>query len=200
LLITFEGIDGCGKSTQISLLEQWLSENNIRFSLFREPGGTNLSETIRSLLLNSEMGMDPVTELLLFSAARSHLISEKVKPLLEEGRVVILDRFYDSTTAYQGYGRHSATLDQIEALNKLAGHNLVPDMTFYLKINLEEAERRTRNDTKDRMEKSGREFFRKVIDGFDHISENNPRFQILDATLPPDVIHKQVRELLKTFL
>jgi dTMP kinase len=200
LLITFEGIDGCGKSTQIGLLEQWLSENNIRFSLFREPGGTNLSETIRSLLLNSEMGMDPVTELLLFSAARSHLISEKVKPLLEEGRVVILDRFYDSTTAYQGYGRHSATLDQIEALNKLAGHNLVPDMTFYLKINIEEAERRTRNDTKDRMEKSGREFFRKVIDGFNHISENNPRFQILDATLPPDVIHKQVRELLKTFL
>ncbi len=200
MLITFEGIDGCGKSTQIRLLEQWLRENNIHFSLFREPGGTNLSETIRSMLLNSGVDMNPVTELLLFSAARSQLISEKVKPLLEEGRVVILDRFYDSTTAYQGYGRNSAALDQIEALNKLAGHNLVPDITFYLKIELEEAERRTRNDSKDRMEKSGREFFQKVIDGFDRISKNNPRFQILDATLPPDMIHNQVREFLKTFL
>jgi dTMP kinase len=200
LLITFEGIDGSGKSTQISLLKTWLNHNEIPFALFREPGGTKLSESIRSLLLNSSEVIDPVTELLLFSAARSQLISEKVKPLLEKGEWVILDRFYDSTTAYQGYGRHSATLDQIFALNKLAAHEIVPDITFYLKISLKEAERRTQNLAKDRMETSGEDFFQKVIKGFDHISSQDPRFKILDASLPSDRIHQKVREILKKYL
>lgn len=192
MLITFEGIDGCGKSTQIGLLEKWLVRNKIRYSLFREPGGTGFSEKIRSLLLDSKDDMDPVTELLLFSAARSQLISEKVKPKLDAGEMIILDRFYDSTTAYQGYGRQSASLDQIEALNLLAGHNLVPDVTFYLKISIAEAEKRTAGNTKDRMERAGNRFFEAVAEGFDHLAENNPRFVTLDASQTPDTIHGQV--------
>src|SRR5690625_1584067 len=96
-LITFEGIDGCGKSTQIALLREYLEKKGIRFSVFREPGGTSLSEQIRTILLHQKGAMNPVTELLLFSAARSQLIREKVIPLLDKGDIVILDRFYDST-------------------------------------------------------------------------------------------------------
>lgn len=197
MLITFEGIDGCGKSTQIGLLKDWMAENEIRYSLFREPGGTDLSEKIRALLLDSKGDMNPVTELLLFSAARSQLISEKVKPLLEAGELVILDRFYDSTTAYQGYGRRSASLEQIDVLNRLAGHNLVPDITFYLKIAPEEAEKRTAGTIKDRMENEGVYFFEAVSDGFDRLADNNPRFIVLDASLTPDKIHSQVAEILR---
>lgn len=197
MLITFEGIDGCGKSTQIGLLKDWMAENEIRYSLFREPGGTDLSEKIRALLLDSKGDMNPVTELLLFSAARSQLISEKVKPLLEAGELVILDRFYDSTTAYQGYGRRSASLEQIDVLNSLAGHNLVPDITFYLKIAPEEAEKRTAGTIKDRMENEGAYFFEAVSDGFDRLADNNPRIIVLDASLPPDKIHSQVAEILR---
>ncbi len=197
MLITFEGIDGCGKSTQIGLLKDWLTERDIPFSVFREPGGTELSEKIRALLLNSKDEMDPATELLLFSAARSQLIAEKVKPRLSAGELVILDRFYDSTTAYQGYGRQSASLGQIESLNRLAGHDLVPDITFYLKIDPEEAEKRTAGAAKDRMESSGRQFFRDVARGFDLLSEENPRFLTLDATLAPEAIHSQIVKVLE---
>lgn len=197
LLITFEGIDGCGKSTQIDLLKDWLTQSDIPFSVFREPGGTKLSEKIRDLLLNSKDKMDPATELLLFSAARSQLIAEKVKPRLAAGELVILDRFYDSTTAYQGYGRQSASLEQIESLNRLAGHDLVPDITFYLKIDPEEAEKRTAGAAKDRMESAGQRFFRDVARGFDLLAEENPRFMTLDATQTPEAIHSQIVKVLE---
>jgi dTMP kinase len=197
LLITFEGIDGCGKSTQIGLLKDWLTQKNIPFSVFREPGGTKLSEKIRALLLNSKDEMDPATELLLFSAARSQLIAEKVKPRLRAGEWVILDRFYDSTTAYQGYGRRSASLDQIESLNRLAGHGLVPDITFYLKISPEDADKRTAGAAKDRMESLGEQFFRDVARGFDRLSEENTRILTLDATQAPEAIHAQIVKILE---
>ncbi|MBN2732111.1 MAG: dTMP kinase, partial [Balneolaceae bacterium] len=138
MFITFEGIDGSGKSTQIALLRNKLLEEGHKVTVFREPGGTEVSEKIRALLLNPDFDIHPVTELLLFSSARAQLISEKVRPLLNKNEVVILDRFYDSTTAYQGYGRSSLPLQDIHRLNKIASHNIVPDITFYLKISLEE--------------------------------------------------------------
>jgi dTMP kinase len=196
VLITFEGIDGCGKSTQIELLKQFLENEDIEYHIFREPGGTELSEQIRNLLLHSSAAMDPVTELLLFSAARSQLISEKVTPLLEKGKIVILDRFYDSTTAYQGYGRESADPEKIMELNKIASHGLEPDITFYLRLDPETAAQRTEGSEKDRMEKSGRIFFRKVSEGYDRLAEQEDRFVILDATNPPEVIHGKVRDIL----
>lgn len=192
VFITFEGIDGSGKSTHIDLLRDQLEKKGYRVEVFREPGGTELSEKIRSLLLNPELDIDPISELLLFSAARAQLISERVIPLLEEGAVVILDRFYDSTTAYQGYGRSSASLDAIAELNELASHHREPDLTFYLQISLEESKKRTAKLPKDRMEQSGDQFFRKVIDGFEKLASSEDRIVAIDASLSL----KQVQELI----
>lgn len=192
MFITFEGIDGSGKSTQIELLKEKLVDHGHEVAVFREPGGTDISEQIRTILLNADLDIDPVTELLLFSAARSQLIAEKVLPLQEAGTIVILDRFYDSTTAYQGYGRNSVSLKHIHDLNEVASHQNEPDLTFYLKISLEEARKRTEKQQKDRMELSGDEFYRKVIKGFDALSVSEARFVTLDAAAPPQEIHLQI--------
>lgn len=189
VFITFEGIDGSGKSTQIRLLREKLEEAGNRVEVFREPGGTALSEEIRRLLLDFDGDIHAVSELLLFSAARAQLMSEQVMPLLEGGSVVILDRFYDSTTAYQGYGRGSASLEQISRLNRLASLGREPDLTIYLRIGLEEAKKRTAGQQKDRMERSGDSFFKKVIRGFDQLADSEERIFTVDATLPRDRVH-----------
>lgn len=189
MFITFEGIDGSGKSTQIILLRQKLLETDHAVTVFREPGGTEISEKVRSLLLNPEFDIDPVAELLLFSSARAQLIAEKVRPLLNRGEVVILDRFYDSTTAYQGYGRGSLPLADIHRLNKMASHNTKPDLTFYLQISLEEAQRRTARAEKDRMEQAGSSFYTKVIEGFEALAEKEERFHTIAAEQPSKNIH-----------
>lgn len=190
MFITFEGIDGSGKSTQIALLRDKLLEEGHKVTVFREPGGTEVSEKIRALLLNPDFDIHPVTELLLFSSARAQLISEKVRPLLNKNEVVILDRFYDSTTAYQGYGRSSLPLQDIHRLNKIASHNIVPDITFYLKISLEEAQNRTALKSKDRMERSGKQFYEDVIEGFDTLADKEKRFIAVDAERPSEHVHK----------
>lgn len=192
MFITFEGIDGSGKSTQIELLRKKLIDKGHKAEVFREPGGTEISERIRSILLNPDLDIDPVTELLLFSAARSQLIIEKIIPLQQSGTIVILDRFYDSTTAYQGYGRDSLSLEDIKKLNKLASHQNEPDLTFYLKIGLEEAQKRTAQKPKDRMERSGDSFYRQVIKGFDKLAQSEDRIVTLDATAPQQQIHQKV--------
>lgn len=189
MLITFEGIDGSGKSTQISLLKEYLTNSGKKVQVLREPGGTDISELIRGMLLNPEIEIDPVTELLLFSSARSQLIAEKVKPLLAKGVVVILDRFYDSTTAYQGYGRKSIPIDQVHQINKIASHEIAPDVTFYLRLSLEESAKRTAHMQKDRMEQSGIEFFQNVIKGFDELSKTEERFVTIDASKNVDEVH-----------
>ena len=189
MLITFEGIDGSGKSTQISLLKEHLTKSGKEVRVLREPGGTDISELIRGMLLNPEIEIDPVTELLLFSSARSQLIAEKVKPLLADGVVVILDRFYDSTTAYQGYGRKSIPIDQVHQINKIASHETAPDVTFYLRLSLEESAKRTAHMQKDRMEQSGIEFFENVIKGFDELSESEERLVTIDASKSVDEVH-----------
>lgn len=192
MLITFEGIDGSGKSTQIKLLKEKLVKLGFRAEVFREPGGTRVSELIRSILLNPDLEVDPVSELLLFSAARAQLISEQVRPLLNKDVIVILDRFYDSTVSYQGYGRESLPIDQIHQINKIATGNLVPDVTFYLKVNPEVARQRTENESKDRMEQAGEAFFRKVSAGFDELAEQNKRFKTVDAHQKAENIHAEI--------
>lgn len=198
MLITFEGIDGSGKSTQISLLKEKLVKQGQSVEVFREPGGTNLSEMIRGILLNPDIEIDPVTEVLLFSSARSQLVAEKVKPMLKKGVIVILDRFYDSTTAYQGYGRESLSLEQIRQINLAATHNLTPDITFYLRLSLDEAAKRTHHLEKDRMERSGKSFFQKVFDGFEDLARMEPRFKTIDASLDAEAIHSSIWKILKT--
>ena len=199
MLITFEGIDGCGKSTQIELLKNYLNKKGISFSFFREPGGTEISERIRSLLLHETKEMDSVTELLLFSAARSQLINEKILPLLKKNQLVILDRFFDSTTAYQGYGRESADLASIQTLNRLATHNTKPDLTFYLKIQPDSAARRTSKNKKDRMEISGYGFFKKVVEGYDLLTKQEKRFHTIDAELSPEDIHSEIVAIIENY-
>jgi dTMP kinase len=200
VFITFEGIDGSGKSTQIRLLKSYLAKKDIKCHIFREPGGTEISEQIRSLLLHDTEEMDPVTELLLFSSARSQLIAEKVIPLLNNNETVILDRFYDSTVAYQGYGRESAPLKDITQLNRIAAHGRVPDLTFYLRISVEDADRRTSSNHKDRMEKSGKDFFRKVSRGFDEISKKEERFKVIDSNRKKSNVHQEIISYVDPFI
>lgn len=194
MLITFEGIDGSGKSTQISLLKDALVKMGKRVEVFREPGGTPVSELIRSLLLNPELEINPVAELLLFSAARAQLVFERVKPLLNSGVIVILDRFCDSTVAYQGYGRNSLPVENILLINEAATGSLKPDITFYMKVDVETAVSRTYFESKDRMEQAGEEFFRKVSEGFDRLAANEKRFKTLNANEPVEAIHAQIMQ------
>lgn len=200
MLITFEGIDGSGKTTQIQLLKEFLEQKNKEVVVFREPGGNQTSEKIRSLLLDEANLIQPVTELLLFSAARAQLVADQVKPKLDEGFIVILDRFYDSTTAYQGYGRKAASLESIHQLNEFASLGLVPKRTIYLRVSLEEAERRRAGTSKDRMEQSGVAFYKAVIDGFDDLAKKNTRFLTIQAELSIAEIQNKIREQISTDL
>lgn len=192
MLISFEGIDGSGKTTQIELLKNRLLDDGIKVQVFREPGGTEVSEQIRSILLNPQVEIDPVTEMLLFSSARSQLISSRVKPLLASNNVVILDRFYDSTIAYQGYGRECLPLEQIHQINRIASHSIAPDSTFYLRVSREVSASRRANQLEDRMEKSGDVFYDKVIAGFDALAASESRIQTIDAGQSIDLIHQLI--------
>ncbi|MDX9789741.1 MAG: dTMP kinase [Candidatus Kapaibacterium sp.] len=181
MLITFEGIDGCGKSTQLNIIGDLLENHGYTVHRLREPGGTTLSESIREILLSSKNNINDIAELLLFEAARSNLTENLIKPALANGEFVLCDRFYDSTTAYQGFGRQ-IDIDVIAACNQIAVGNLKPDLTFYLKISLDSAKKRAGNREQDRIEKAGDDFFSRVINGFDTIAQNEPdRVIIIDS-------------------
>ncbi|PTM16018.1 MAG: dTMP kinase [Bacteroidetes bacterium] len=197
-LITFEGIDGCGKSTQIQKLKALLEGTGRKVYLFREPGGTPLSEEIRAILLDSNRTIHPVTEMILFSAARSDLITQQVQPLLQRGEWIILDRFYDSTTAYQGYGRKAVRMEELSNLNHLATNGVIPDLTFYLRVDRETASKRREGEAADRMEGAGDAFFERVIQGYDQIAEREPdRVTVLDASQPVEKVFDDLMVALK---
>jgi dTMP kinase len=192
MLINFEGIDGCGKTTQLGLLLDRLLGNGHEALALREPGGTDVSEAIRTLLLDDTYQVTPIAELLLFSAARAQLTIERIRPALLAGKIVLLDRYYDSTTAYQGYGRQQLSLEAIDEVNRVASGELVPDMTFYFDVDIDTAFSR-RSAQADRMEQSGREFFQRVRDGYLKLAQRHAdRFVTLDASLPMQHIHELV--------
>lgn len=181
-LITFEGIDGCGKSTQTQICYERLSRDGLVSALFREPGGTNLGEKVRKILLDETDPLGGITELMLFSAARAELVRQVIKPLLNKGCVVILDRFIDSTTAYQGYGR-GIDLDLIASINKASTQGIVPTATFLFDIEAGEALKRHER-TFDRMESEGLEFMEKVRRGYLEIaSKEARRITVLDGRM-----------------
>lgn len=192
MLMSFEGIDGCGKSTQIELLKEHLIRSGKKVEVFREPGGSAISEQIRTILLNTDDDIHPVAGITFVSAARAQLIAEKVEPALTEGYIVILDRFYDSTTAYQGFGRDSIELDYIASINAIASLGKIPDLTFYLKISWEESKKRTAHMQEDRMEKAGQEFFEKVIEGYNYLAKTEERFVEIDASQSINSIHETI--------
>jgi dTMP kinase len=194
MLITFEGLDYSGKSTQVQLLSDRLSLQDHRVLVLREPGGTEIGEKIRKMLLDkTNTGMTEASELFLFSASRSQLIEEVVRPALEGDMVVLCDRYYDSTTAYQGYGRGIA-LEIIHAINTFATGGLVPNLTFFLDIPIREIEKRmsAAKTNKDRMESSGIEFYERVQQGYLQIAKTETRYRIVNGLQPIDDLHEQI--------
>lgn len=188
-LISFEGIDGCGKSTQASLLAERLRQQGESPLSLREPGGTALSERIREILLDPVSEIDPRAELLLFAAARAQVCSDVIRPAIASGRMVICDRFIDSTTAYQGAGRGLATPDWLADFHRFVTGGLVPDRTYIIDVPLAVAETR-RGGTLDRIEATGDDFFRRVRDGYQALALSEPkRVVIVEGTQPPDEIH-----------
>ena len=192
MFITFEGIDFCGKSTQVELLKKYLVNQDKKVEIIREPGGTEISELVRNILLDKKLNkMFMETEIFLFSASRAQMVREKIQPLLKRDVYVISDRFHDSTTAYQGYGRGIGS-ETVNHINKLAIDGTVPDITFFIDIPVEIANSRKAKEMDselDRMELSDNIFFEKVRNGYRKIAKNESRFRVIDGTLGVDKIH-----------
>lgn len=173
-LITFEGIDGSGKSTQIARLQHSLEARGYQVVVVREPGGTPISESIRELLLHTDSAeLHPRTEALLFSAARSQLVHEVIRPALAAGNVVICDRYADSSIAYQGYGRE-LPLEEIITTQKFATSDLRPDLKVLLDVPVEISSERKAQDPADRMEGAGRTFMARVREGYLQLARSQP--------------------------
>ena len=179
--ISFEGGDGSGKSTQIQILREFLEERGYDVILTREPGGTPISEKIRSIILdkaNSEM--DDMTEALLYAAARAQLVSQIIRPALEEGKVVICDRFVDSSMAYQAYARGLG--DSVKTINAFAVGDCMPDLTILLKVNPQVGSSRIGNRERDRIELASSDFHKKVYEGYLQLEKLYPeRIDGIDA-------------------
>jgi dTMP kinase len=203
--ITFEGSEGCGKSTQVALLAQRLTKAGVPLLVTREPGGTPIGEKIRMLLQfdPESVAMTPETELLLFEASRSQLVRQVIQPALDRGTVVLSDRFADSTTVYQGVARR---LDQemVANLNIFAIGNCAPDITFLLDIDAETARtrmlRRIRSATGiDRMEQEPLKFYEDVCAAYRELAAREPyRFQVLDACQSVEQIESEIWDIIRT--
>ena len=202
----FEGIDGAGKTTQINQLSKWLigsdliPENN-KLVITREPGGTKLGKSIRSLLLDTSREKTPgsITELLLYAADRSQHVNEIIRPTLAKGDWVISDRFCGSTLAYQGYGR-KLDINLIKDLEAIATQGIAPDITFLLDIPIEESTRRRMNRKDDRIEKEGREFLSNVSLGFQALSEDSNWKKISAINSEEEIISEiksEIKKLIK---
>ena len=181
--ISFEGIDGSGKTTQIEILINKLKSANEKAISFREPGGTSISESIREILLNNKNStLTDTAESLLFFASRSQLLSDKIIPLTNQGYFVICDRFNDSTIAYQGYG-NKIDLNYLHTLSDYCVNDFKPDLTFFLDISVDLSMKRRKMKLSDRIESRGEDYLEKVRSGFLEIADNNPeRFIIIDGT------------------
>ncbi len=201
-LISFEGTDGCGKSTQIRMLAEKLIKEGREVVVSREPGGCRIGEKIREILLDAEnRELSPSCELLLYEAARAQHMQQIVFPALESGKVVILDRFIDSTYAYQAYGRG---LDpaKVEAFNSFAISGRYPDVTLLLALAPNAAfERKGGRDEKDRMEQAGREFFQRVQIGFEEAAQKYPeRIFVMNVESTREETHRKIYKQVKKIL
>ena len=197
LLITFEGSEGSGKSTQVSRLAQRLEKQGSGVLVTREPGGTELGEEIRRLLMHaaSSENMTPEAEILLFAASRAQLVRESILPALKDGKTILCDRFLDSTTVYQGVGRRIAT-EPVHVINTFAIGELMPDVTIVLDVPAELGLRRIRNratSTPNRMESESIDFYKKVREGYLLLAQAMPeRFIVVDGKPKRDVIERKI--------
>ena len=194
LFITFEGADGCCKTTQIKLLDEYLRSKGYKTLLTREPGSKGLGVKLREILLNYDGEVSPNCESFLFLADRAQHVDCIIKPAIEEGIIVLCDRHTDSTVAYQGYGR-GLDIERIHYLNKIATNGLKPDLTIVFDVDVETSQSRVGAE-KDRMESAGIEFFQRVREGFLEIAKQEPdRVKVIDSTQTIEEIHNQVLEL-----
>ena len=203
-LIVFEGVEGCGKTTQIQLCCEWLQNLKIPVVTTREPGGTQLGLHLRSLLLEKQYDklISPTTELLLYAADRSQHVEQELLPNLKSGKIILCDRYVDSTIAYQGYGRN-LDINLIHQLNLIATSGLKSDLTLWLDLDIEQGmERKRKNgDKADRIEQEKIDFHRRVQKGYKELLGNSPErtFQI-EASLDKENVQKQIQQILTSKL
>lgn len=197
IFITFEGIDGSGKTTQVQLLDDHLKQINKDTVIIREPGGTEMGEKIRNLIIDINNDMADMTEALLYAASRAQLIEQIIKPSLEEQKIVLCDRFIDSSIVYQGIARELG-VEKILNINRYAIDNIMPNITFYLDIPPELGIKRKKKQTKlDRIESEDLVFHNKVYEGYQKIALMYPkRIYKLDATQSKDKLHNQICTIL----
>ncbi len=195
LFITFEGPDGCGKTTQMKLLAEYFTKNGKEVVLTREPGGKGLGEKVREILLNYDGEVSDRCESFLFLADRAQNIDIIVNPAVKQGKIVLCDRHIDSTVAYQGYGR-GLDIERINMLNNLATNGKKPDLTFVFDVDVETSMKRVGKE-KDRMESAGVEFHNRVRQGYLELAKQEPqRIKVIDATKSIEEIHKKVVSLI----
>ncbi len=198
MFISFEGIDGSGKSTQFKLFKKYLEKEEHDFIVVREPGSTGAGEDIREILLHKEYNLCPESELLLFLASRAQIVREIIIPNLKKGKIVIADRFLDSSLAYQAYGR-GLPVELVKDLNGFAVNDCLPDLTFLIDISARKAiKRKQKNTRNDKIEEEGIDFFEKVRKGYLTIAEENrSRVCTFDGEKSPNTLHKEIVRLFR---
>lgn len=199
LFITFEGCDGCGKTTAITNVDRILSDNNIEHILTREPGGSRIAEEIRNIILDKKnVEEDCRTEALLYAASRRQHLVEKILPSLNEGKLVICDRYLDSSLAYQGYAR-GIGIDNVMSINAFAIENTMPDLTFFLDLSPEEGMKRISSRTResDRLDQEKITFHQKVYEGYKIVNEMfKDRIIVIDASQTRDAIAEEIADII----
>ena len=196
LFLTLEGVDGCGKSTQLCFLTEYLKQKGLDVLLTREPGGCAISEQVREILLSPEnKAMSAETEMLLYAAARTQHIAEKILPALEAGKVVLSDRYLDSSIAYQGYGRELGEA-RVRQINWYAIERCMPDATFLFLLEVDRSFERIRQgrESKDRLEQESRGFFERVDFGFHALAQKEKRIRVIDAARSVEQVWAELRE------
>ena len=198
LFITFEGVDGCGKTTQINLLNNYLKNKNCNTVLTIEPGGSDIGKNLRQILLHYDGYVDDTCELLLYLADRAQHTKTVIMENIEKGNIVLCDRYIDSTVAYQGYAR-KGDIEKINFLNEIATKGLKPDITFLFDIDIETAQNRIGKE-KDRLEKESLDFHNKVRRGYLDIAKQNKRIKVINSTKSIESIFEEVKNYIDKLL
>ncbi len=197
MFITLEGPDGSGKTSQVPPLEEFMQKQGLPVLALREPGGTEISEQVRQVIMTlKNTGMNPRTEILLFLAARAQLVAEVIRPALNQGKVILCDRYADSTLAYQGYG-HGVDLEILRSMLDFATGRLYPDLTLLLDIETEAGLRRKRRAGGEwnRLDAYDVDFHRRVRQGYFELAASEPeRWVVIDASQPPEVVQSAMRQ------